>query len=106
MRGRKPPKVRVPRTPRRKANLDGLPRIVAPWCDNRVGVVVEAGSDQSLIRWLDDQSEDHLPHEGCYPNDWFRPYRERLKSDRVRINEKRERLPLKRERLKAERVRL
>lgn len=100
MRGRRRhPKIRVPRSPRRKIDLTDKPKVVFPGFNNRVGVVIAPGPEQSVVRFLDNREDEHLPPEGCYPNTWFQSYRVRLRSERVRLKPERVRL-------KAERVRL
>lgn len=88
MRGRKLPKPKPTRAPRRKYNLDALPRGYAPWRNNDPLVVLEQGPEQSLIRFLVNREDEFLPTESYVPNSHFKvgnppTKRVKLKTKRV-----------------------
>lgn len=95
MRGRRlKKKIKAPRLPRRKVVVEGKPHVMV---EGRVGVIVEAGPEQSVVHFVDDRHlTEYVVREGIYPNTWLKP-------ERVRVSEKR---VLIRERIKSKRVRI
>lgn len=83
MRGRRQPKIKVPRARRQKVVTTGKALVVFPCLGGRAAYVTGPGQEQSVVQFV--KSEGHQPTGGCYPNTWFHPRTERvkLKIDRV-----------------------
>lgn len=100
MRGRqRKVKVKPIRLPKRRYDVANLPRGYAPWRYNDPLVVLEAGPEQSLVRFLVDRTDQFLINDNCLPNTWFkmgrppRPPRERVRLKTVlRVKLKRKRV--------------
>lgn len=79
-RARKPKPLRSPR--RRKPTGEGKPIV------NLHGLawyVIQEGPEQSVLWSVEDHTDEFVPREKCVPNSWFKPWRVRLKTERVKL---------------------